>query len=305
MTGVQKVCVTEAESGQKLVQFLSRRLDGRIPRSALMRWIRTGQVRIDGSRGKPFARVHSGQEIRIPPYSIEDTSPIAPAGEANPFVLSTVYEDSRLLVLAKPPGLATQPGSGLSDSVHDRLVARYASSAWRPSLVHRLDKETSGLLLVAKTYASLQYLQQLWKQRAVTKVYHAWVRGLCPWQDWTKLEDSFQESAHREHQAVKSVKAESWAKVLHAHQGMSLLAVQLITGRKHQIRIQLATRGYPVLGDQKYGGDRSGQGLLLHATGLRFDGLSFELPPPWTGRFQVPAALLKCRESFRDRSPVW
>ena len=296
MTGVQKVYVREAESGQKLVQFLSRRLDGRIPRSALMRWIRTGQVRIDGSRGKPFTRVRSGQEIRIPPHHIEDTAPIAPAREANPFVLSTVYEDSNLLVLAKPPGLATQPGSGLNDSVHDRLLARYSSAPWRPSLVHRLDKETSGLLLVAKTYASLQHLQQVWKQRAVCKVYLAWARGDAPWPAWTKLEDSFQEPGPGNPQGVKFLKAESWAKVLHVHQGACLLAVRLITGRKHQIRIQLANRGHPVLGDQKYGGDRSGQGLLLHAYSLRFDGLCFELPPPWTGRFQVPASVAEMLE---------
>ncbi len=293
MTQVQKVRVAEAESGQKLVQFLSRRVEGRIPRSALMRWIRTGQVRVDRSRSKPFDRVFAGQEIRIPPYQADSSEPIAPARDANPFVLSTVYEDSRLLVLAKPPGLATQPGSGLNDSVHDRIAARFGSHSWQPSLVHRLDKETSGLLLVAKSYAYLQHLHRLWKKGDVTKVYLAWVPGSGPWKAWSKLTDTLPGPEHKGRRPAKSVKAESWVKIIYEKDGLSLVAVRLITGRKHQIRLQLATRGLPVLGDQKYGDDRSGQGLLLHAYSLRFDGLCFELLPPWKGRFQVPKELVQ------------
>ena len=293
MTQVQKVRVSEPESGQKLVQFLSRRLEGQIPRSALMRWIRTGQVRVDNSRSKPFVRVLAGQEVRIPPHQTEPLEPIVPVHDANPFVLSTVFEDSRLLVLAKPPGLATQPGSGLRDSVHDRLAASFHSHVWRPSLVHRLDKETSGLLLVAKSYAYLQHLLSLWKKGKVTKVYLAWVPGSGLWKDWFTLEDTIPGSEHKGRRPMKTVQARSLVKAVYEHDGFSLVAVRLITGRKHQIRIQLATRGFPILGDQKYGSDRSGQGLLLHAYSLRFDGLSFELPPPWKGRFQVSAKLLK------------
>lgn len=258
-----------------------------------MRWIRTGQVRVDNSRSKPFDRVFAGQEVRIPPHQSETIEPIAPFYDANPFILSTVFEDSRLLVLAKPPGLATQPGSGLSDSVHDRLAARFESQAWRPSLVHRLDKETSGLLLVAKTYAYLQHLLGLWKKGKVTKLYLAWVSGTGLWTDWFTLEDTIQAVEPKGRRSVKSLQARSRVKSIYEQGGCSLVAVRLITGRKHQIRIQLAARGYPVLGDQKYGSHASGQGLLLHACSLRFDGLSFELPPPWKGRFQVSAERLK------------
>lgn len=287
MTAVQKVLVSQAESGQKLIQFLSRRLEGDIPRSALMRWIRTGQVRVDRARSKPFVRVCVGQEIRIPPYVPQSKAPISPQWEANPFVLSTVFEDDNFLVLAKPPGLATQPGTGLKDSVHDRLLVRYPASRWRPSLVHRLDKETSGLLLVAKSYAYLQHLQGLLKQRQIRKVYLAWVSGSVSWPNWVRLEDNFTKMGQKGKSAGKDLKAESYAKTLHEQDGLTLVALRLITGRKHQIRIQLATRGFPVIGDPKYGVGRSGQGLLLHAFRLQFDSMHFELPPPWTGRFTV------------------
>lgn len=287
MPSVQKMIVSESESGQKLLQYVSRKLQGQVPRSAMMRWIRTGQVRVNQSRSKPFARVHEGQLIRIPPYTPEVKDGIAAGARDNPFVLGTVYEDSDLLVLAKPPNLATQPGSGQTDSVHDRLLKRYAGSPWMPSLVHRLDKETSGLLLVAKSCQYLQHLQGLWKAEKVQKDYLAWIQGPGPRPGWVCFEDRLPVPGGKGSQPQKTVKAKSVVKTLQERNKRSLVAIRLLTGRKHQIRIQMASRGVPIVGDRKYGTIGSGQGLLLHAFRLRFDDFVFELAPPWEGPYQV------------------
>ncbi len=285
MTGVHYVSVTQAEAGQKLVQFLSRRLGGDIPRSAIMRWVRTGQVRVDSARAKPFQKVLAGQTIRIPPCRRE-TDPTKESGrkEANPFRLRKVHEDEELLLLAKPPGLATQPGKGVGDNVDDLIRAEYRESEWPPALVHRLDKETSGLLVLAKTYSALRSLQRLWRENRVHKMYLAWVNGDVSWSGWTELRDEIYEDRDSERRKVPAV---SRARVLRRHRGCSLVAVSLDTGRKHQIRIQMAQRGHPVGGDRKYGSGGTSQGLLLHAYRLAWLDREFTLPPPWLGRFAV------------------
>ncbi len=287
MPRVQYIAVTPEESGQKLVSFLQRRLQEAIPRSALMRWVRTGQVRLDNARCKPFVRVQQGQVIRIPPYRIQEQEHILhPLQEKNPFCLRRVYEDHRLLVLAKPPNLAVQPGSSLTDSVVHRIRRMYMHSSWLPSLVHRLDRQTSGLLLLAKDYEYLQYLHRLWAQGLICKVYLAWVAQKTSWPSWNKLQDKLEivargESLPRHQQAVSYVRT-----LRNSPQG-SLLAVRLVTGRKHQIRIQLARRGLPVIGDRKYQGSTSSQGLMLHACHLSWPEHCFNLEPPWLQEYQV------------------
>ena len=293
MSRVSHVIVTRSEAGQKLIQFLERAVEGKMPRSALMRWIRTGQVRVDGARVKPFDRVHEGQDVRIPPYTPADHSPLVPGQEANPFLLRRVFEDQDLLVVAKPPNLPTQPGSKQTDSVVDRVRQAYAQSDWMPTLVHRLDKETSGLLVLAKSYAMLRDLQSLWREGKVSKIYLAWVEGQTGWQDWTLVEDRLQQTASRRKiKSTRTVTAQSRIRTLKRTQGCSLVAVQLLTGRKHQIRIQLSKREHPVLGDKKHGGPSSGQGLLLHACHLSWQRRAFTLEPPWTKAYAVDQGLL-------------
>jgi len=291
---VTHATVTRPESGQKLIQFLERAVEGKIPRSALMRWIRTGQVRVDGSRVKPFHRVYEGQDVRIPPYRTPEEPPMSSGEASNPFLLRKVHEDRDLLVVAKPPNLPTQPGSGQDDSVVDRVRQAYSRAEWMPTLVHRLDMETSGLLLLAKSYAMLRDLQGLWRQGGVCKIYLAWVEGETGWQKWSTLEDRLQQSvSRRKVTTLRTVEARSRVMTLKRLQGCSLVAVHLLTGRKHQIRIQLSRRGHPVLGDRKYGGRSSGQGLLLHACHLSWRDRAFTLEPPWTRDFAVVSELLK------------
>jgi len=292
MPSVSHVIVSRAESGQKLLQFIERQLQGQVPRSAIMRWIRTGQVRVDGGRCKPFVRIRQGQSVRLPPYTEGQETRGVRGTSCNPFALRRVHEDEEILVLAKPPNLATQPGTRVEDSVSDRLQSEYAHSDWTPALVHRLDKDTSGLLLVAKSYFALQHLQGLWRSGAVTKVYVAWVQGgwACP--EWTCLRD---ELPKEKDGRLQQVRAESWVTCLRHTPEASLLGVRLITGRKHQIRIQLARRGYPIVGDRKYGPGKSvGQGLLLHAAILGWQGRLFSLAPPWEEPFAVSEQELLC-----------
>ncbi|MFP4048757.1 MAG: RluA family pseudouridine synthase [Desulfovermiculus sp.] len=285
MPEVTHIHVSRAESGQKLLQFLERQLEGQAPRSALMRWIRTGQVRVDGARCKPFHRIAQGQTVRLPPYTRNKETKGLTDKTQNPFALRRVFEDQEILVLAKPPNLATQPGTGITDSVSDRLQAEYAKSRWTPALVHRLDKTTSGLLVVAKTYSALQHLQELWRAGEVTKVYLAWVWGQTNWPEWTHLIDQLPKGKNEN---MHQVQAESWVRTLRQSSRASLLVVRLITGRKHQIRIQLSRRGHPVIGDRKYGpGKSGGQGLLLHAAILGWEERFFQLSPPWEDPYAV------------------
>lgn len=288
MPGVQYLEVSPEESGQKLLAFLQRRLQQSIPRSALMRWVRTGQVRLDSSRCKPFDRLSSGQVVRIPPYQIQAKQDcLGGLQDKNPFQLRKVHEDHRILVLAKPPELAVQPGSNLTDSVVHRISRAYQNSPWLPALVHRLDKQTSGLLLLAKEYQYLQYLQRLWAQGKVQKIYLAWVGQKTSWSTWHRLEDHLQVAADKKDRQHLQQKAVSYVQTLKNTRQGSLLAVRLLTGRKHQIRIQLAQRGLPLLGDRKYQGAASGQGLLLHACHLSWPDYAFNLEPPWLDEFSV------------------
>ena len=171
MPGVAYWRVDPAEAGQKLIGFLARRLDRKVPKAALQRWIRTGQVRVDGSRAKPGMRLQSGQEIRIPPHDLE----ISPAPRTPRTDLAILHEAEDLLILDKPAGLPVHPGTGHADSVSSRLKTRFAALPWTPTPAHRLDRDTSGLLATAKSYARLQALHSLWRSGLVRKAYLAWV----------------------------------------------------------------------------------------------------------------------------------
>lgn len=289
MPRVQHVKVSPEEDGQKLYNFLHRRVQELVPRSALMRWIRTGQVRIDRSRSKPFTRVQRGQLIRIPPFSQDQYDKTSWGEKDNPLMLRRVYEDSRILVLAKPSNLPSQPGKKQKDSVSERIKKIYANSNWIPALVHRLDKDTSGLILLAKTYNYLHHLQYLWSVGKVQKIYLAWVNGVAKWSRWTQIQDRIYQNRDSEKGYTTAV---SSVITLKQKKGKSLLAVRLKTGRKHQIRIQFKNRGMAIIGDRKYCVPSSGQGLLLHAWQLSWEDYSFTLLPSWLGDYSVDSEIV-------------
>ena len=157
--------VSRAESGQKLLNFLQRRIEAAA--GELHKWIRSGQVRVNGGRSKAFDRVSEGDLVRVPPFAAlkapGSASPVRPRPAfANAFggaaILPVIYEDEEILVQNKPSGLPSQGGTGHADSVASLLAARFRHAEFVPAPVHRLDKDTSGLLIVGKSYAALRRL---------------------------------------------------------------------------------------------------------------------------------------------------
>lgn len=289
------VRVHNREAGEKLLRFLERRLLDAPPASVLHRWIRTGQVRINGGRAKPFTLLREDDEIRLPPFAaprpLED-GPVGPP-DLGPD-LPVVFLADDLLVLAKPGGLAVQPGTGLNDSVADRLRAAYAGAAFIPAPAHRLDAPTSGLLLVPLTQRSRTELHAAFAAGTIHKEYLAWAAGnptddgpfemrdtLTKQIDGHGFERVASSPEGKEARATVSVVARVPAPPA------ALLRILLHTGRTHQIRAQLAGRALPLFGDRKYGGPPYST-LLLHCFRLTLpDGRAFELLPDWKEPFGV------------------
>lgn len=319
--------VSPEEAGQKLLQFLQRRLGREVPGSALLRIIRTGEVRVDGGRKKPFFRLTAGQEVRVPPLTrtlnsaaAKQTPPPASApgaqgapGSANAGPAETgpglelLFESPGYVAVLKPAGLCSHAGTRHKDSVADRLKALYAGASFVPVLTHRLDKDTSGILLAAKTYAELRRLNDLFASRGVFKTYLAWVDGPWPGKGPEMMEDqldrldlaSEQAKGNGDRKKVlaaaegegKTARAEV-RPVLRKRQA-TLLLVRLLTGRTHQIRVQLSLRGHPVISDAVYGRKVRGVPMLLHALCLRLPERALFALPDWTGPFALPERLVE------------
>lgn len=311
--------VSGEEAGQKLLQFLQRRLGKSVPGSAILRIIRTGQVRVDGGRKKPFFRLSAGQEVRVPPLSgvAAPASPASPAVPAapdasaaqpgTPAPLDFLLETPGYVAVLKPAGLCAHAGTRHKDSVADRLKALFAGAPFAPVLAHRLDKDTSGILLAAKSYAELRRLNELFATGGVAKTYLAWVDGSWPGSGPELLEDRLDRLDLAE---ARPAGAGDRKKVLAAEDGAgktarsevrplirkrqaTLLLVRLFTGRTHQIRVQLSLRGHPVISDAVYGRKVRTLPMLLHALSLRLPERALFAPPPWTGPFALPGPLLE------------
>lgn len=282
--------VGEAESGQKLLALLMRRLS--LPQALLHRWLRTGQIRVNGRRCKPFATVQTGDIIRLPPFALKLTASLEPdfpelpkSGNLPPLL----GEWKGIWVFNKPAGLAVQGGSGITDSLCGRLSSQYANLAFCPTPAHRLDRDTSGILLVGATFSALQKLQTAFRTGRIHKEYLAWIAGEWPWQQKRLLRhfitDSDKIIAHAE-PGPNRAEAKCIVAPLRQFNSKSLVHIRLLTGRKRQLRAQLAACGHPVVGDSRYGQ----KGLLkLHACRviLPDNGPEFSCLPPWQDEYEV------------------
>ncbi len=298
----QGLTVSRAESGQKLLSFLLRRIDAAA--GDLHRWIRTGQIRLNGKRAKPFDRVKEGNIVRVPPFAaFLPAADGAPPPCPPPSSLNIVYEDEDILVINKPAGLPVQGGMGYRDSVAARLAHERAGSPFVPAPVHRLDKDTTGLLAAGKTYAAVRLISDALAGRKGVpprKEYLAWAEGHWPAKKPQELVHFVCKQKETGRMKISASPGEGAveARCLVLPQcsrcidgrKYTLLLVRLFTGRKHQIRLQLAACGHAVAGDALYGAENpSVPGLMLHAFRL-------ELPLP-KGR-----KILTCLPSW---TPPW
>lgn len=310
-SGPPVLTVSEAEAGQKLMQYLGRALGKDVPGSVFMRWIRTGQVRVDGKRAKPFDRLEAGQAVRLPPFALAGKgladAAARPVGEAPPGGeperevsipgIPTLAQTQRWLVLEKPAGLPVHPGSGWDDSVQTRLAQAFQSAPFVPVIAHRLDRDTSGVLLAARTHRALTFAHEAFRQGLAAKEYLCWVRGrweLSGLGETVEMSDSLAKAGAPGRERVRREEdgkpARLEATPLVIEKDRALLRVRLHTGRTHQIRVQLSLRGHPIAGDAKYGGGPPP--LYLHAFRLTLDGEVFRFAPPWAGHWAVPRAAL-------------
>ena len=269
--------VGEESAAQRIDNFLLRRLKG-VPKSHVYRVLRSGEVRVNSGRVKPDYRLQHGDRVRVPPVRVADRT-AKPA--ARPQEFPVVFEDPALLIIDKPAGVAVHGGSGVSFGVIESLRAA-RPEAKMLELAHRLDRDTSGLLVVAKKRSALVELHRMLRDGEVEKVYVAIVKGVP-----AKKQFDIRESLHKHVTAsgerrvsVKEdgVSAVTKVRMLQKSGDFSLLEVRLMTGRTHQIRVHLAHSGHPVLGDDKYGDfelnralARQGvKRLMLHARRLAF-----------------------------------
>jgi 23S rRNA pseudouridine955/2504/2580 synthase len=283
---VQRLTVDTESDGQRLDNFLLRILKG-VPKTHVYRVIRSGEVRLNKGRAHADTRVAAGDEIRVPPMRLPEpsTAPPAPARE-----FPVLLDDDHVLAIAKPAGVAVHGGSGVSFGVIEQLRrSRFQAGTGRfLELVHRLDKETSGVLLLAKKRSALTALQDQFRDRDTTKTYNALVFG-----DWPASLKVIDQALHKtldaageRHVRVVSPahadgrRAITLVKVLRRFNGCTLLELGLKTGRTHQIRVHLAHAGHPIVGDPKYGDFVRNKALaratrfermFLHARELAFD----------------------------------
>ncbi|ARU56283.1 ribosomal large subunit pseudouridine synthase C [Oleiphilus messinensis] len=272
---------TENQDGQRLDNFLLGYLKG-VPKTRIYRMIRKGEVRVNRSRCKPEQKLLTGDQVRIPPISVAEK--LAPAVPGKPVLdrikAAIIYESQDLLVLNKPSGLAVHGGSGLSFGVIEALRALFPDIQGL-ELVHRLDRDTSGCLMVAKNRKMLRWLHEQLRGDGVQKIYHAMVFGR--WAASRRIvEAPLRKNELKSGERVVRVNAEgkpseTHYRVLSTNKRYSLVEARPITGRTHQIRVHCTHAGCPILGDDKYVSEKYADDpytarpprLMLHAYELR------------------------------------
>ncbi len=267
MAGVEQITVETGEAGMRLDRWFKAHYPG-LGFGHLQKLLRSGQVRIDGGRAKTDTRVEPGQVVRIPPLDVDKKGPdenltghsIRNQGDADVLQKMLLHEDDKVFVLNKPAGLAVQGGSGVTRNVDDMLEAWRNKKGEKPRLVHRLDRDTSGVLVIARTRLAAMKLAEAFRARETEKTYWALVKGVPPKREdkistWLIKEqtpdgDRMRIAKHGEKGADHAV---SFYRIVEqAAQALTWLEMQPYTGRTHQLRVHAAFLGCPIIGDPKY-----------------------------------------------------
>lgn len=283
-TEVQHHRIDAAQAGRRIDNYLTSQFKG-LPRTRLYRMLRKGEVRVNGRRIKPDYRLQEGDDVRLPPVTPAAKRETGPPREdlVDRLRGRILYEDEHLLALNKPSGIVVHSGSGRSVGVIE--IMRHLRGAGEDlQLVHRLDRETSGVLLLAKDYPTLNALQNCFARGSVKKRYLAFLTGSLP-SDLIEVDRPLLRNVIRSGERLSGVspagkQAFTRFAVVERHRDGCLVRAEIKTGRTHQIRVHAAAIGHPVAGDDKYGDNKVNRlfkqhglkRLFLHAAAL-------ELPP--------------------------
>jgi 23S rRNA pseudouridine955/2504/2580 synthase len=303
---VQMRAVSDDEAGLRLDRWFQRHYP-LLSHGALQKLLRTGQVRVDGKRVEGKDRVEPGQTVRLPPGVIAPPPAVvaAAAVKERPVISDrdaaeiqklVIYQDEMVIALNKPSGLAVQGGSGTEHHIDGMLDGLRFGSEIRPRLVHRLDKDTSGLMLIARTSQAAKRLAESFRDRETEKLYWAIVVGVPPKREGTIDLPLAKRPGARDRETMQVDHEEGQKALTHfremdrAGRRAALLALWPRTGRTHQLRVHCAEMGCPILGDRKYGGEEAGLTTIADARKLYLHARRITLPhPSGKGELKVQA----------------
>jgi len=285
--------ITEDQEDRRIDRLLRTRWP-QVPLGVIMKAIRTGEVRLDAKKVKPDTRLRAGQFLQVPweKESVQQKT-VQNADTAKKYPpLSTIYKDENIWIINKPAGLLTQPDTKWADSVFSRVMTElnWTRTDFHPSTVQRLDRNTSGIILVALSGKSQRLLTELIRERQITKIYRAVVYGNIPEKgkiDFRLLKDGDTNIVRIDKNGAEAL---TLFEKMSGCAEYSCAEIQLVTGRSHQIRVHFAAIGHPLIGDRKYGNGKNNKArTLLHAYEVKFpndlrlgkiSGRSFTAPLP-------------------------
>jgi len=300
MTGVQHRDVAPDEADLRLDRWFKRHFP-QLSHGRLEKFLRKGHVRVDGKRAKSNQRLEAGQTVRVPPLPDESPAPLVKAQAVDPNLVKTLQEsvlfkDKDVLVINKPAGLAVQGGSGVSQHVDGALDALTFEAKERPRLVHRLDKDTAGVLVLARSAKAAAELTKAFRHRETEKIYWAIVIGSPDVPDgqveaaMAKTDSAKGERVHIDPEDGKRAITD-FRLISSAAGKVSWLELKPLTGRTHQLRVHCEAMGTPILGDGKYGGRTAFLADLPEAKALHLFAREIRLPREGKPDIEVSAPL--------------